>query len=338
MVVIFAAAQGPEGGSEDASVRCRRSCVIVTQGGCAEPSVRKTCGMNLGTTWVQTGTTANDAGRAAPPDGSEAPAGGSVVNHFNSQAAAARYAGNRPQSHGRVLGLLHALLVEALPVERALDVGCGTGHSTVALLPLAKSVVGLDSSRFMLAQAERHSAIDYRCGYAEALPFARGSFDLLTVCSAYHWFDQDKFLAESARVLRGGGWLVLYKVGSTGKLANHVGFETWKREVFRARYPKAQRNDEVLTEEKAVSFGFHDVAREGLTHRVRHTLDEYVDNLLTHSSLIGAMDRNQEPVTETRDWLRRELEPFFAEGSAEFLHEDWIHLLGRDLGGGGGRG
>jgi SAM-dependent methyltransferase len=293
--------------------------------------------MNPEPVCIQPGPEANAGGRAAPPERWETPAGDRVVNHFNSQAAAARYAGNRPQSQGRVLGWVKTILGEALPVERALDVGCGTGHSTVALLPLAKSVVGLDSSRFMLAQAERHPAIDYRCGYAEALPFARGSFDLLTVCSAYHWFDQDKFLAESARVLRGGGWLVLYKVGSTGKLANHAEFETWKREVFRARYPKAQRNDEVLTEEKAVGFGFHDVARESLTHRVRHTLDEYVDNLLTHSSLIGAIDRKQEAVTETRDWLCRELEPFFTGGSAEFLHEDWIHLLGRDLGVGVGR-
>ena len=254
-----------------------------------------------------------------------------IINHFNSQEAAARYAGNRPQSHRRVLALVESILGAALPVERALDVGCGTGHSTVALLPLARAVVGLDSSRFMLAQAGGDPAIEYRCGYAEALPFARGSFDLLTVCSAYHWFDQEKFLHEAARVLRGGGWLVLYKVGSTGKIADNAQFDTWRRDVFRTRYPKAQRNDAVLTEERAVGFGFHDVAREGLTHCVRHTLDEYVDNLLTHSSLIRAIDRQHESVAETRGWLHQELRPFFTAGSAEFLHEDWIHILGRDL-------
>jgi len=123
----------------------------------------------------------------------------------------------------------------------------------------------------------------------------------------------------------------LYKVGSTGRIADNAQFDTWKREVFRTRYPKAQRNDAVLTEERAVGFGFHDVAREGLTHCVRHTLDGYVDNLLTHSSLIGAMDRGQESVAETRRWLHQELRPFFTEGSAEFFHEDWIHILGRDF-------
>jgi len=259
------------------------------------------------------------------------PAVGRVVNHFNSQEAAARYAGSRPQSQARVLGLLDEILGAELPVGRALDVGCGTGHSTLALVPLAKTVVGLDSSHFMLAQAEAHPAVSYRCGYAEALPFARADFDLMTVCSAYHWFDQEKFLTEAARVLRPGGWLVLYKVGSTGKMANNAEFDAWKKEVFRVRYPKAQRNDEVLTEEQAVGFGFHDVFREGLTHAVRHTVGEYVDNLLTHSSLIGAMGRKQESAVQTRQWLQRELEPFFRDGVAEFLHDDWIHLLSRDL-------
>ena len=215
-------------------------------------------------------------------------------------------------------------------MARALDVGCGTGHSTLALLPMARAVVGLDSSRFMLAQAQRHPAIEYRSGYAEALPFGRGEFDLLTVCSAYHWFDQEKFLHESARVLRAGGWLVLYKVGSTGRIAGNPGFDTWRREVFRARYPKAVRNDELLREEDAPRFGFRHVAGERQSHCVRHSLEDYVDNLLTHSSLIRAMEREREPAHETRVWLRTELAPFFPGGVAEFAHEDWLHLLRRD--------
>jgi ubiquinone/menaquinone biosynthesis C-methylase UbiE len=257
------------------------------------------------------------------------PAAVRIVNHFDSHAAAARYAGNRPQSHGRVLAVLRSHLGAEVPVARALDVGCGTGHSTVALLAMARAVVGLDASRFMLAQALAHPAIEYRCGYAEALPFERGSFDLLTVCSAYHWFDQDRFLREAARVLRVGGRLVLYKVGSTGTIADRPEFDVWRRDVLRVRYPKAARNDEVLTAKKAAGFGLIDAARESLTHRVRHTIDEYVDNLLTHSSLLGAMERQNESVADTREWLRRELEPFFAHAVAEFSHEDWIHVLRR---------
>jgi SAM-dependent methyltransferase len=255
---------------------------------------------------------------------------GEVVNYFNSREAAARYAGSRPRSHGRVLAMVRAHLGAELPVARALDVGCGTGHSTLALLPLARTVVGLDSSRFMLSQAQPHPAVEYRSGYAEALPFGQGAFDLLTVCSAYHWFDQERFLAEAARVLRVGGWLVLYKVGSTGRIVNCPEFESWRRDVFRARYPKSARNDESLSAEKAAGFGFRSHRCERSTHVVRHTLAEYVDNLLTHSSLIRAMDRQEEPMPEARGWLRRELAPFFVNDEAEFQHEDWLHLLRRE--------
>jgi ubiquinone/menaquinone biosynthesis C-methylase UbiE len=287
-----------------------------------------------------TGTGAPDATRAIPESSAQVspatgetmlrPVHGAVVNHFDSPDVAERYAGSRPRRHGRILGLMQQHLAGELPLAKALDVGCGPGHSTVALLPLAGSVVGLDASSFMLAQADRHPQIQYRKGYAEALPFRDGEFDLLTVCSAYHWFDQERFLTEAARVLRRGGHLVLYKVGSTGRIANCPDFEEWRREVFRMRYPKAARNDEVLTQEKAVRFGFHDVARECTTHVLRQNLGDYVDNLLTHSSLIRGIDVHDEPVLVARAWLCEELRPFFPNGEAEFAHEDWIHLLRRE--------
>lgn len=288
----------------------------------------RNCGVNLLLPSIAA-TPLSRAGSAAGPAETAGEDAGSVVNYFDSHEAAARYAGSRPQSHGRVLEMLRRILGANLPVGRALDVGCGTGHSTVALLPMAGTVVGLDASPFMLAQACRMPGVEYRCGYAEALPFGRGEFDLLTVCSAYHWFDQDRFLREAGRVLRTDGWLVLYKVGSTGKIAHRPDFETWRREVFRARYPKTARNDEQPSEDKATEAGFQEVARERRSHAVRHTLDAYVDNLLTHGSLIRAIDSQREPVGAAREWLRGELSPVFEAGTAEFVHEDWLHVLRR---------
>jgi SAM-dependent methyltransferase len=140
-----------------------------------------------------------------------------VVNYFTAPAAAQHYATNRPRGHAHVLEVMHRALAGHLPVHHALDVGCGTGHSTIALLPYAESIEGIDSSSEMLVLAPRDPRIVYRKGYAEALPFRDADFDLVTVSSAYHWFDHDRFLREAARVLRPGGWLVLYKAGSTGR-------------------------------------------------------------------------------------------------------------------------
>ena len=255
-----------------------------------------------------------------------------VVNFFTEPEAAARYSAHRPSGHLRVLQLVAEFLKEELPVDRALDVGCGTGHSTVALLPYAKSVMGIDVSSAMLAQAQPHDRIGYRKGYAEALPFRTKHFDLVTVSAAYHWFDHERFLFEAARVLRGGGWLVLYKAGSHGRMPDQPAFEKWRREVLRARYPKVARNNEVLSAEEAAQFGFREMKCERALYPVTHTLDQHIDNLLTHSSVIRVVDHGLESLAEARRWFRDELAPFFPGGQAQLLHEARIHVLQRNAG------
>ena len=55
--------------------------------------------------------------------------------------------------------------------RRALDVGCGTGLSSVALLDLAGEVVGIDAALAMLRHASRAQGVRYVASGAEALPF-----------------------------------------------------------------------------------------------------------------------------------------------------------------------
>lgn len=255
-----------------------------------------------------------------------------LVNYFDSPEVAARYAAARPRGHERILTLLRLYLERELPVARALDVGCGTGASTVALLPFARHVTGLDPSSFMLAQAPARPGVVYRKGFAESLPFGANEFDLLTVASAYHWFDHDRFLREAARVLRPGAWLVLYKVGSSGAVSSDPEFRTWWRECFRVRYPRVARNGEALTAERAVSFGLLERAHEVQTRWAEVSLRAHVENLLAHSSVIRATDHRGESVESAREWLTRELTPFFPGGVAQIEFEDWLHLLQRKEG------
>jgi len=126
-------------------------------------------------------------------------------------AFAATYATSVPHAKGNSLARL-VELVAPQPDWTALDIATGAGHVALALAPRVARVVASDLTPQMLAvarglAAERNlrnmSFADMR---AEALPFADGTFDLVTCRIAPHHFeDVQKFVAESARVLRQGG-------------------------------------------------------------------------------------------------------------------------------------
>lgn len=87
---------------------------------------------------------------------------------------------------------------------RCLDVGCGTGVSTVTVAELGWSAVGVDLSEDMLRSA-RSRGVDAVQGTATALPFEDASFD--AAVSVWTHVDLDDFagaLREIARVLRRG--------------------------------------------------------------------------------------------------------------------------------------
>jgi ubiquinone/menaquinone biosynthesis C-methylase UbiE len=112
--------------------------------------------------------------------------------------------------------VVHLAMNYAPAPRRVLDVGSGTGYALRQLaerLPAATELVGIDLAPGMVRTAH-HSAADGRLrfliGAAEQLPTADGTFDLIiSVTSFDHWADQRAGIAECARVLAPGGFLIL---------------------------------------------------------------------------------------------------------------------------------
>jgi ubiquinone/menaquinone biosynthesis C-methylase UbiE len=126
-------------------------------------------------------------------------------------AFATTYATSRSHAKGGSLARLVELLAPQ-PTWTALDIATGAGHMALALAPHVANVIASDITPQMLAVARKLAGerkihnISFADAKAEALPFADGSFDIVTCRIAPHHFDDvAKFTREVARVLRAGG-------------------------------------------------------------------------------------------------------------------------------------
>lgn len=90
------------------------------------------------------------------------------------------------------------------------DVGTGTGQVAVELSNKFEKVYGIDYLEEMINNAIQKDNIIYKIGSAENLPFKNNSVDMITVATAFHYFDHDVFFNESKRILKENGTLAIF--------------------------------------------------------------------------------------------------------------------------------
>ncbi len=102
------------------------------------------------------------------------------------------------------------------PGDRALDVGCGAGRSTLDVAPTASFVLGVDLSSRMLGLARERAAaqgavnVDFVQADAQVHPFEAAAFDLAySSYGAMFFNDRAAAFANIAAALRSGGRLAL---------------------------------------------------------------------------------------------------------------------------------
>jgi SAM-dependent methyltransferase len=98
--------------------------------------------------------------------------------------------------------------------ETVVDVGTGTGTLARGFAQRGCKVIGIDPDERLLNQARQLDltasvTIDYKIGYAEAIPLADDMADVVSAGQCWHWFDGPRAAKEISRITRPNGRVVV---------------------------------------------------------------------------------------------------------------------------------
>jgi ubiquinone/menaquinone biosynthesis C-methylase UbiE len=96
----------------------------------------------------------------------------------------------------------------------AWDCATGNGQAAGVLSGYFEKVIATDISEAQLKNAVEKDNISYQISTAEKTAFPDDSFDLITVATAYHWFDHTAFYKEATRVGKNNCVVAAWTYGS----------------------------------------------------------------------------------------------------------------------------
>ena len=113
----------------------------------------------------------------------------------------------RPPLHGKIL---NRCLGKKEKFAKGLDIGSGTGHSSLALTNFCHEVIGVEPRRDMRHKALTHPQVKYMDYANGELEFNEATFDIVTFAGSLFYAKSQLLLDEVVRVAQPNGLVVAY--------------------------------------------------------------------------------------------------------------------------------
>ena len=94
--------------------------------------------------------------------------------------------------------------------QLGLDIGSGTGHSSIALRYYCKKVIGIEPVEHMLSHALPHPGVEYQIYDLENINFKNDSFDIITFAGSLYYAKSQRLLDETLRVAKSSSVILVY--------------------------------------------------------------------------------------------------------------------------------
>ncbi|MEX1015044.1 MAG: class I SAM-dependent methyltransferase [Candidatus Paceibacterota bacterium] len=126
------------------------------------------------------------------------------------EITARHYAAYRPQLHEFIL---EKCLSRKETFENGLDIGCGTGISTMALAKYCTKVYGIDPSAAMLNKAKSGKNVKFLLYDGHTIPMYNRKIDLVTFSGSLNYAKSPLLIKELFRICHDNSIIISYDFG-----------------------------------------------------------------------------------------------------------------------------
>jgi len=224
-------------------------------------------------------------------------------DHFS--IVAKRYAHFRPHYPAALFDYLAALVGHEAVVW---DCAAGSGQATMDLASRFRKVIATDASADQIGSASRRDNVEFRVALAEQSGLPDNSVGLITVAQALHWFDRERFFAETRRVLQPGGFIAVWTYATNRVEGDAVDglVQDFYSNIVGPYWPPERKLTEIGY--RTIELPFPEITPPSFRMEVRWTLDQLLGYFSTWSATnryIKAIGSNPiEPLAESlgRAW------------------------------------